>query len=130
MALESWLQGKEISRPVQSWFAESLPATSEAPDRVQKALGVPPKSRERGQLLWLGGEALEGERDLTLHTSDAEVSIPGSEDEIAWMAQLLDMARASEEPLLVQDAIDGFPGDWRHFEPRWRLIRELGLLIV
>jgi radical SAM superfamily enzyme YgiQ (UPF0313 family) len=130
LALDSWLQGKEIDRPVHRWFAEEMPATQESEDRVRNALGTPRRSPERGQLLWIGGEALEGEGELTLHSSDAEVSIPGSEDEIAWLAQLLDMARPSEEALELQDAIDGFPGDWRHFEPRWRLIRELGLLIL
>lgn len=130
LALERWLQDEDLQRPVHTWFPESMPATTESPSRVAQSLQEQPKSKQRGRLLWIGGEALESDEELTLHSPDAEVSIAGSPDEIAWLVQLLDMAKAGDDPLLLEDAIDGFPGDWQLFEARWAMIRELGLLIV
>jgi hypothetical protein len=129
-ALEQWLQGNDIERPVESWFPRAMPASEEAPDRITQSLEMQGRRKERGRLLWLGGEALEGEGELTLHTVDAEVSIRGSDDEIAWLAELLGMAAPQQEAVDATDAKDAFPGNWREFEPSWQILRELGLLIL
>lgn len=129
-ALEQWLQGNQLDRPVESWFASKMPASGEAADRIAKSLEAPTRHKARGRLLWLGGQPLEEEGALTLHGVDAEVTIHGSEDEIAWLSELLGMAEPSEEPLALGDAMDAFPGNWRDFEASWQLVREMGLLIL
>ncbi len=129
-SLAAWLQGKEINRPVESWFAIAMLASGENADRIAKCLENPGRRKERGRLLWLGGHALEAEGELTLHAVDAEVSIRASDDEIGWLSELLEMACPRQEPLDLRDAMDAFPGNWRDFEPSWLLLRELGLVIV
>lgn len=130
LALDSWLRGQELTRPVHTWFDDKMPPAKEPKTTIRKALASTQSTRKHGRLLWIGGEAIESEMGLQLHCVDAELSVEGTSDEIAWLVQLLEMSEPGEEPLSMQDAIDAFPGNWPDFHSRWQLIRELGLLIV
>ncbi len=129
-ALAQWLQGKGLDRPVESWFSHAMPPSREDGERIAKSLDLPASGKSRGRLLWIGGNALEGEGELTLHSLDGELNIQAEEDEIAWLLEMLEMAKPSQEALSFHDAKDAFPGSWKHFEPNWQLLRELALLIV
>jgi radical SAM superfamily enzyme YgiQ (UPF0313 family) len=127
VALEAWMQGRELDRPVHTWFGDMLP-TTEPPDRVARALAVP---ESRGQrLVWLGGEALEVDGCVQLHTVDGQARVPCGEAEAAWLTEVLDAAHPAQEALDMRDAIEGFPGDWEAFADRWSVLRQLGLVAV
>ncbi len=144
LALEAWLQGRELGKPVHRWFPRNLamPPTGEVPHRIADILdeangssssgkrGATKPSSLQGRVLWLGGHALEFEGGITLHTVDGELTVEGKQDEIDWLGQVLEMSRIEEEPLLLRDAISSFPGKWKSFQTRWKDLRELGLLIV
>ena len=121
------MQGRELDRPVHTWFGDMLP-TTEPPDRVARALAVP---ESRGQrLVWLGGEALEVDGCVQLHTVDGQARVPCGEAEAAWLTEVLDAAHPAQEALDMRDAIEGFPGDWEAFADRWSVLRQLGLVAV
>ncbi len=129
LALESWLKGEQLQRPVHTWFSHPIQPSNEAPDRVRKALHAPsPKSR--GRLIWTGGDPIEHEDGVSLHTSDAEAFVNGTREELGWLCQLLEMASPTQEPLTLAEARQGYPGSWQTFESRWKILQELGLLIL
>lgn len=130
LALESWLRGQELLRPVHTWFGQKVPPTQESPRRILDALKTPARERAQGRLLWLGGQAMESDSGLTLHTASGEVLIEASEEESAWLGEVLDMSSPSQDPLHMSDVVHVFPGDWGGFQKRWSLVRELGLVIV
>ncbi len=128
-ALDAWLQGEGLERPVHTWFPHPMPRSQEAPQRIRDAVGSP-LLKSRGRVLWLGGEPIEQEDGLTLHTADAETFVPAAEGELAWLCQLLEMASPGQPPVSLNDAMHGYPGEWTGFEPRWAMLRELGLLVL
>ncbi len=129
-ALESWLRGQELALPVHKWFPSKMPRTKESPTRISDALNKRSQPRRQARVLWIGGEAIESEAGLSLHTADGEVLIEGRQKEIAWLAELLDRCRPAEEAVLLSSATNHFPGNWQAFGQRWSLVRELGLLLV
>jgi hypothetical protein len=128
LALDAWLRGVELDRPVHTWFSEPVPTTTEAPDRIARAL-LGPDRTTGSRLVWLGGEVLHSDGAVVLHGPAGTATIAGSEDELAWISEVLELAVA-DDPLAVNDAIDGFPGDWEGFADRWRRLGETGLVRV
>ncbi|MCB9745360.1 MAG: radical SAM protein [Alphaproteobacteria bacterium] len=127
--LERWLRGKDLQRPLAHWFRSPVPAPTERPDRIRRALSAP--TPEMGpRLLWLGGELLHGEDGLALFGPGGEALVQGPEDALDWLAEVLDAARPGEAPLLQRDAWEAFPGDRAAFEAAWRSAREVGLVGV
>ncbi len=129
LALEAWLKGDDIDQPVGLWFDTPMPATTEAHDRIASALKTT-KRKTRGRLLWLGGVPMISEDGLVLHTPDAEGSIACTADAREWLCQLLEMASPNEDALMLNDALQDFPGDFAEIQLAWQEIRELGLLIL
>ena len=116
--LHDWMRGRDLHRPVAG--------TTVAPHRIAEALELP---AERGrQLIWLGGEPLHGE-GLLLHCGDEELFVEGSEEELDWLAQVLEAASPRQE-LRVEQVLAVFPGDFEAFRDRWQAVRALGLLQV
>lgn len=131
LAMESWLQGHELDLPVEQWFDESMPRTTEAPDRIAKALlATQASNKNRGRLLWLGGEALACQGELILHGSTGETRIEGNDDELEWLDELLVAASPCNDVLELRDAIGAFPCEWSEFEERWKQVRSAGLVVV
>ena len=116
--LGPWMRGRDLVRP--------MAGTTERPTRIREALGQP---HERGQrLIWIGGEPLWGE-GMVLHTRSGTVAVDGDEDELDWLAQVLEAATVHDE-LTVQQATEAFPGAFEDFTERWAMVRKAGLLLV
>ncbi|MDP2305419.1 MAG: B12-binding domain-containing radical SAM protein [Pseudomonadota bacterium] len=133
-ALKAWMRGRELDRPAHTWFdthpgGGSVAPTREPPDRIAKALAAPaPEPGER--LLWLGGEVLEDDGALLLHTRDDTTRVKARRDAMAWLAEVLDAATPGRPPLRWTDARAAFPGDWERFAPAFAKVRRAGLVGV
>ena len=55
LALQSWLRGEELDRPVHTWFEDPISASGESPTRIADCLARPMPEKRRGRLLWTGG---------------------------------------------------------------------------
>ncbi len=130
-ALASWMRGEALDRPVSSWLPTHLPGPSEPPDRITRALRTGPEPlRPRDRLVWLGGNGLDADGALVLHGRERAVVIPGSEDELDWLSELIEASRPDGAPLSFGEARDAFPGAWAAFADRWRAVRAAGLVGV
>ena len=127
VALAAWLQGHDLDRPVHSWF-DDMPFSTEAPDRVERAIQAAQKTGNR--LVWLGGGVYPDEHGVQIHHVDGELELPCDEDQAAWVAGILGAATPDQEPLDIRDAIDAFPGDWAAFTHQWRAIRAMGAVLI
>ncbi|MES2640947.1 MAG: radical SAM protein [Myxococcota bacterium] len=130
-ALKAWMRGRELDRPAHTWFETKVPPTREPSDRIAKALAAPPP--EPGErLLWLGGEVLEDDGALLLHTRDDTVRVKARRDAMAWLAEVLDAAAPGDRrpALRWSDARAAFPGDWERFAPTFAKVRRAGLVGV
>ena len=131
LALDAWMQGQELDRPVESWFPGPMHPTTLAPDFVLGLLETPRAPlRDGDRLVWLGGEVLEGEDTLVLHHRDGTAEIVGPAPALQWLAEVLEAARPTEDPLTLKEALDAFPGQFEAFEAGWELAREAGLVGV
>jgi len=130
-ALAAWMEGRDLDRPVGHWLPADMPDSTEAPDRVVAGLAQGPvPMAPRARLIWLGGEVFEGDEGLELHGREDQVCIPGTDDELDWLGEVLDAARPDGEPMGYAEAKAAFPGDWDGFAERWQAVREAGLVEV
>ena len=128
-ALDAWMQGRELDRPVHTWFPNAAPKTSEKPNRIRRALRASQKTGTR--LLWIGGEVLEADGALHLYTPDSTTVIPGTSEELEWLGEVIEAAAVdAEEPLHLGDVEAAFPGEWANFEERFDQVRDAGLLLI
>ncbi len=129
LALEAWLQGRDLDVPVNEWFDEELPPTTESPNRIVHALDdrVAPTG---DRLVWLGGEPITTEDSLILHTTDAKLAVCCNQAQQSWLADLLTDASPGGRATSLRSAMDTYPGAWNAFEDDWQAIRELGLVAV
>lgn len=127
IALRAWMQGEGLDRPVHDWFDAPMPSTTQAPDRVLRALADGPPERGR-RLLWLGGTPLEGDDGVWLHTPDGSGRLPLTGDGAEWLAEVLDAARPGGERLGEKEALDACPVDVGGLQPAWDELKRLGLL--
>lgn len=126
--LRAWMRGQDLDRPVHTWLPKSMPRTQEPPDRITRALV---EEEERGdRLVWLGGEVLEGPSELVLSSAAGFVEVRGRPDERQWLAEVLDAARPSAEPLRWDEARDSFPGKPATLTRMMRAARQAGLVRV
>ncbi len=128
VALDAWMRGDGLERPVHAWFDPPMPPTTVPADRVRRALVEPASGRRGEQLLWLGGQPLRSDEGVHLHTADGEVVVPVQGDAAEWLCEVVESARPGEELLHERDAIDAFPGDWESFLPHWASVHRAGLL--
>lgn len=127
LALDAWMRGKELTRSVHTWF-DGMPATTEPPERVRQALQAP--EREGDRLLWIGGQPLQSEDGVHLHTVAGEVVVDCGGDAAEWLLELIDATGPSDEALSLRDAQEAFPGDWAAFAARWAQVRQAGMLLL
>lgn len=130
-ALEAWMRGAELDRPVEAWFPGRVPKTREPRDRVRRAISSPvPPPAPDDRLVWLGGEPLAGETGLVLHHVDGAAEIVASPAELDWLVSVLEAAVPGGEGVRFGDAVAAFPGEWRRFERTFARVREAGLVAV
>ncbi len=130
-ALESWMHGRELERPLEGWFSTRVPKSREPRDRVRRALATPPgPPGPEDRLVWLGGEPLSGEEGLVLHGVDGSVEIQAAPAELDWIASVLSAAHPGGDVVTYAAATAAFPGEWRRFERTFARVREAGLVIV
>jgi len=129
-ALNAWMQGRELHRPVHSWLKDNTLQATQAPHRIADALTNTPAS-SGPDLIWLGGSPLETDAGLVLPTLNSHLTITGSPDVLDWMCEVVSLASTqADEPLRFSDAKEAFPGDWSQFAPQWQRIRRAALLRV
>ncbi len=131
-ALAAWMRGRELDRPAHAWFDGAVSPTREPPDRIARALpGADPGEPEPAhRLVWLGGEVLDDDGALVLHTPDDTVRVKGREASLGWLAEVLDAAAPGKPALAWRDARAAFPGDWERFRGTFAKVRRAGLLGV
>lgn len=129
-ALEAWMAGAELERPVEAFFPFKVPKSREPRDRIRRAIqgNLPPMAND-DRLVWLGGEPLAGEDGIVLHSASGSVEIKASQAELDWLVDTLDAA-TPDGKLTFGAATAKFPGMWRPFERTWALVREAGLVGV
>ena len=60
---------------------------------------------------------------------EGELLVELGEDEQDWIHEVLEAARPGEEPLLIDEAREVYPGDWERFETQvLPLLSRAGLL--
>jgi hypothetical protein len=127
-ALNAWMKGEHIDRPVHVWMDPPGPATTESPRRIAKAIQKATAPGER--LVWLGGDTLHSPNGLVLHTADGVEVIGGTVDERDWLAEIIECARPGQDALSLSDAIDAFPGTWARYANRWKRVRAVGMVAI
>ena len=130
-ALQAWMGGTSLERPVAEWLPADLPASRAPADRVARCLQAQAQATSpRARLVWLGGEALEGDGVLVLYGREQVVEIPGNDDELDWLAEVLEAAHPGSEPTSFAEVQAAFPGAWEAFAERWWAARAAGLVGV
>jgi radical SAM superfamily enzyme YgiQ (UPF0313 family) len=128
-ALTAWMRGRELDRPAHTWFDSPVAPTREPPDRIARALTAPlPEPGER--LVWLGGDVLDDEGALLLHTREGSTRVKAGRAAMGWLAEVLEAAAPGNPPLKWADARAAFPGDWERFAPTFERVRRAGLVGV
>ncbi len=130
-ALAAWMRGRDLDKPVNTWFSPALPPSREPADRVARALDPAAAGAGMGErLVWLGGEVLTDGPLVILHTRDGTSQVRARRDDRAWLAEVLDAALPARAPLRFADARAAFPGDWDRFSATWLAVRQAGLVGV
>ena len=144
-ALYAYMVGEGLDEPVESWFEAPVPGTTEAPDRILRALADAPfgtaaeLTRRRARLVWLGEPAdwlVEPETDaiagVAVH-GDGGLVLESTEPVARWLVELLDLARpGASPPITLGDALERYPGGAAELlrSANWRALRDAGLLLV
>jgi hypothetical protein len=129
LALDHWMRGRELARPVHRWFERRMPPTTVAADRIARALEEPWMAHsERGELVWTGTEPLVTEDGIVVFSADDEASMECDEAQAERLCDLIERATPSAGdarlPTLAEArAIDAFTD-------HWPTLRRMGLLCV
>ena len=130
-SLLAWMRGEDLDKPVDTWFPDRMPRPREPRDRIARAVaGKLPTLEEGDRLVWLGGDVLDGEGLLMLHSVDDELEVKGEEAELAWLTGLVEAASPAGPGITFGEAQRSYPGEWRRFERRWQKLRALGMVGV
>jgi len=128
-ALAAWMRGRELDRPAHTWFDTPVAPTREPADRIARALAAPPP--EPGErLVWLGGDVLDDDGALLLHTREGSTRVRARRDAMGWLAEVIDAAAPGNPPMKWADARAAFPGDWERFASTFERVRRAGLVGV
>lgn len=129
--LAAWMRGESLDRPVHAWFAPGTPPTTEAPDRIARALSGPePEEAPDSRLVWIGGDALAEEGAIVLHHAGGSVRVAGSPAVCDWVYGVVEAARPGGPGLTQAQARGAYPGDAAGFTRRWGRLRSAGMLSV
>jgi hypothetical protein len=128
VALNAWMQGRELDRAVHTWFSERMPKTTERKDRVKRALSE--AQLEGHRLIWVGGDALRTADGLELHAVDGVGEIDVSDPVADWLMAVLDDANPRGKGLTYKAAVERCPVDFGAVAEAWHDVCELGLLRV
>ena len=130
-ALQSWMAGRELERPVMDWFAGEVPSPVSPRDRVLGCLGDVPEPKEGARLVWVGQGILDAGDHLRLVGRQGEMhAVYGSRDAMDWLTEVIDAASPGTDVLRWRDAMAAFPGRIRRFERGLAIARQAGLLAV
>lgn len=136
LALDAWMRGEELKKPVHTWFEEPMPRTREPADRIDNAIAASDAIdiEERGtELVWLGGTPLVMDDGVLLVTDDEEFFVATGGEELDWLCKVIDRTIPGKKGSSLKEALDRFPGGeraWQSFQESWDAARELGLLVV
>lgn len=128
-ALERWMQQEELDRPVHTWFQDAMPPTTEPADRIARALRLVENPLGE-RLVWLGGDVLDGGDALWLHHNGGEARVRGPRKALDWLSELLTAAAPGASPVLREEAIAAFPGNFSRFSRAFATARRAGLVGV
>ena len=128
-ALDAWKRGVSLDSPVTRWFDGPMPATTEPPDRITRALLAPP-AVEGDRLVWLGGQVLRDGKLLVLHTVDGTTEVRPPRAVGLWLEELLDAARPGSTPVGRTEALAACPAPVSAFATTWAKVRVAGLVAV
>ncbi len=127
-ALNAWMRGEDIDRPVGHWFERVVPASTLPPGHVAALLEPHPAPLD-GRLIWVGGDVLD-DRGMALNHVDGVERIRGPRAATDWLAEVVASVRPGQPPLTAAAAIAAFPGDFSRFSHGWAAARRAGLLCV
>ncbi|MFT6398685.1 MAG: radical SAM superfamily enzyme YgiQ (UPF0313 family) [Bradymonadia bacterium] len=143
LALDSFMRGENLDRPVYEWFELPVPPSTIDANRIASALLEEPDDSRRlnSMVVWLGGEPdwlvdpTTGERaGLAVMGRDEYVMLETDEQTSSCLASLL----ASARPIIrkqtrLGQALAGIPRDTAVgilSSDAWRTLRQNGLLLV
>jgi radical SAM superfamily enzyme YgiQ (UPF0313 family) len=127
-ALDAWMHGHDLDRPVHTWFDKTMPPTGEAPDRIQKARQ--PGSSTANRLVWIGGDILHTADGVMLHGTDSTLKLSIRPDVMQWLIEVIEQAHPRSEGVHLPEVRKSFPGDWVSWQATWTDIRRAGLLLI
>lgn len=125
-ALEAYKSGHGLGRPVGTWFPEPVPATSEPPDRIARALAANPPPFS-GRLIWLGGGVLLDEDGLVLHGTDGSTTLRGPQAALDWIGDLVSASLPGEPAFTWESVVGSAPHGVDRLLPT---LRRAGLVAV
>lgn len=128
-ALNAWMRGVDLDKPVQDWFDGTMPDPTIAPGAIAAMAASGPPTALTGRLIWTGGDVLEDD-GLVLHHVDGVEHVRGKRASLDWLAEVIEAARTGQPPLPAEAAIVAFPGDFSRFSRAWAAARRAGLLCV
>ncbi|MEL6343879.1 MAG: radical SAM protein [Myxococcota bacterium] len=130
-SLRAWMEGRELDRPLITWFNHPFPFPDENADRIQKAIPKhPPPMKPGDRIIWVGGEPLHEGEAVQLHHADGVELIHGVEAELDWLIEVIDAAQPGQPPITFKEIQAAYPGTWKKLKRRWWRIRRAGLLGV
>lgn len=129
-ALDAWMRGEALDRPVHTWFEISVPKTTENPRRIQRALvGMALTPRARSQVIWLGPTPIWLEEGLLFFTPEGQRTVSGSDAELEWTIELCQTA-SPDKPLFFHQVQQSFVGADPRFWKIWGRLITLGMIWV
>lgn len=128
IALRAWMNGEELDRPVHTWFEDPMPKTTEHPLRIAKAVRKQHTGGKR--LMWLGGEPIENDTSIILHSADGSWEISASQPVRNWIRTTLELSTPSQPAYFLSQAKNSFPENWDHFSQEWNFMRDASLLLL
>ena len=141
-ALDAFMRGAGLDRPVYEWFENPVPPSSEDPSRIASALvDREPSLRLRAQPVWLGGEpdwladpATEEIAGVAVMGTHEYLTLETTEQTASLVARLLSRSRpAARSGLRLLDIFDGEERtvvDELLASSVWKTLRTNGLLLV
>ena len=131
-SLMAWMAGRDVDRPVQSWFDTPVPEPASEPDRVVRALATSARAPKTGQrVVWLGSGWLDGgDHTVLLDRAGAPHPVYGSEGAREWLQEVVEAARPGGEAVRFGDVREVFPGSVGAFSRMWAVARAAGLVAV
>jgi hypothetical protein len=129
MALNAWMQGMELERPVHTWFDNKSLRTKEDPRRIERAIiGGPPTPKGQSTIVWLGTQPLETDDGIMVFSDTAQRLIRCNPSEKEWILTVCD--KSPSKPRTFHKIQQTFPNKEKRFWKIWSQLNVLGLMAV